>query len=94
MRSDHTSYPLGGRYPTPEEIARAVSGAQRLRAEAVHAYLKRAANGLTRAVSWVRWLPLGPDQGDGPEARDSLLRAQRPKPNASATSSYERRRLA
>jgi len=55
MRSDHTSYPLGGRYPTPEEIARAVRHAQRLRAEAVHAYLKRAANGLTRAVNWVRW---------------------------------------
>ena len=55
MRNDHASYPLGGRYPTPEEIARAVRAAHRLRAEAVHAYLKRATNALKRAVSWVQW---------------------------------------
>ena len=55
MRHDHTSYPLGGRYPTPEEIERLVRGAHRLRAEAVHAYLKRAASGLKRSVSWVQW---------------------------------------
>ena len=55
MRNDHTSNPLGGRYPTPDDIERAVRAAHRLRAEAVHSYLKRAANGLARAVSWVQW---------------------------------------
>ena len=55
MRSAHTSYPLGGQYPTPEEIARLVRGAHRLRAEAVHAYLRSAVDGLKRAASWLRW---------------------------------------
>ena len=48
MRNDHVSYPLGGQYPTPEEIQRFLRAAHHMRAEAVHAYLKRAA-------SWLRW---------------------------------------
>jgi len=48
MRNDHTSYPLGGQYPRPEDIEHLIRGAHRLRAEAVHAHLKRVAN-------WLRW---------------------------------------
>jgi hypothetical protein len=44
MRSDHPFHGLdGGAHPTPEDMARYVARARRMRAEAVHGYLARLA---------------------------------------------------
>jgi hypothetical protein len=43
MRNDHAfRSPANGAYPTPEVIERAMARAHRMRAEAVHEYLRRA----------------------------------------------------
>jgi hypothetical protein len=48
MRNDHVFYGfIGGEHPTPEEIARHMARAHRMRSETVHEYLSRAA-------AWIR----------------------------------------
>ncbi|HSD40425.1 MAG TPA: hypothetical protein VLD36_01020 [Burkholderiales bacterium] len=48
MRNDHIFYSrVSGAQPEPEEIARHMARARRMRSEAVHGYL-------ARAVAWIR----------------------------------------
>jgi len=49
MRNDHAFWEYSDRYPAEEELEAAMRRARRMRSEAAHEYLKRAAN-------WVRWL--------------------------------------
>jgi hypothetical protein len=85
MRNDHAFHGFAGTaHPTPEEIARAMARARRTRSEVAHGYLTRIAAWIRGALRLRRKTPSGSVAEAAP---------QRPSPNASAISSYERSRL-